>query len=357
MAKGLGITQIVQLLPFALPTALMFAVPGTILFAMSSVYGRMSSSNEIVALKSLGVSPMAILWPSFALAVVLSFATVWLNDLAQAWSFHSVQKLVLDSVEDIAYDMLATNKTYSSSMLSVTVKEVKRRKLISPIFWLAGSKGEAPTTITAKTAELRSVPGSGKLTLGLYHFVIDGPGFHAEHPDEYMEREIVIDPKAGRVGQLPLAHGDPRHSAAIVEQKAMIERIQERMVGRGLYEMLSGDFDRLTSSSWNDEAKNLEFQRLQLYRMQTEPPRRWANGFSCLCFAIVGAGMAIRMRNADVLTSFALCFFPILLVYYPLLAFGLDRAKAGAITPYAVWLANLILVVWGVWLLHRVIRY
>lgn len=67
--------------------------------------------------------------------------------------------------------------------------------------------------------------------------------------------------------------------------------------------------------------------------------------------------MAIRMKNSDALTSFFLCFGPILLVYYPLLAFGLDRAKSGNINPYAVWLANLALVVWGMWLLRRVIRY
>ncbi len=67
--------------------------------------------------------------------------------------------------------------------------------------------------------------------------------------------------------------------------------------------------------------------------------------------------MAIRLRHSDALTSFFLCFAPILLVYYPLLLFGTDRAKAGVITPYAVWLANLILVAWGVWLLRRVLRY
>ncbi len=91
--------------------------------------------------------------------------------------------------------------------------------------------------------------------------------------------------------------------------------------------------------------------------MHTEPPRRWANGFSCLCFALVGTAMAIRMRNSDMLTSFALCFFPILLAYYPLLMFALDRAKAGELHPYVVWLANGVLVVWGMWLLRRVLRY
>jgi lipopolysaccharide export system permease protein len=87
-----------------------------------------------------------------------------------------------------------------------------------------------------------------------------------------------------------------------------------------------------------------------------EPWRRWANGFSCLCFAIVGAPMAIRMRNADFLTSFFLCFLPILVVYYPLLMFGIDRVKAGELPPIAVWIGNLLVTVWGIWLLRRVVR-
>ncbi|MEX0978400.1 MAG: LptF/LptG family permease, partial [Pirellulales bacterium] len=88
IARGLGAVQIAQALPYLLPNALMFAVPGTILFAVSIVYGRMSGANELVALKSLGLSPMVVIWPALALSVLLSFATVWLNDLAMNWGFH-----------------------------------------------------------------------------------------------------------------------------------------------------------------------------------------------------------------------------------------------------------------------------
>ena len=87
-----------------------------------------------------------------------------------------------------------------------------------------------------------------------------------------------------------------------------------------------------------------------------EPWRRWANGFSCLCFVLVGAPMAIRMRNADFLTSFFLCFLPILIVYYPLFMLGVSRAKAGTLPAPGVWLANVLIALWGVWLLRRVIR-
>ena len=143
----------------------------------------------------------------------------------------------------------------------------------------------------------------------------------------------------------------------MLEQQENTQRVEQQMVAQAGFQMMTGDFDALAGPGWNDGAKNLQFQKSRLYRMQTEPPRRWANGFSCLCFALVGAVMAIRMRNSDALTSFFLCFGPILLVYYPLLAWGLDRAKSGAINPYAVWLANAIIVAWGLWLLRRVIRY
>ena len=87
-----------------------------------------------------------------------------------------------------------------------------------------------------------------------------------------------------------------------------------------------------------------------------EPWRRWANGFSCVCFVLVGAPMAIRMRNADFLTSFFLCFLPILVIYYPVFMLGVSRVKAGVLPPPAVWLANLLIALWGLWLMRRVVR-
>ena len=67
--------------------------------------------------------------------------------------------------------------------------------------------------------------------------------------------------------------------------------------------------------------------------------------------------MAICLRNRDFLTSFFLCFLPILIVYYPLMIFGADQAKNGNLPTIFVWAGNVMLMLWGVWLLRRVIRY
>ena len=72
---------------------------------------------------------------------------------------------------------------------------------------------------------------------------------------------------------------------------------------------------------------------------------------------LIGAPMAIRLRHAEFLAIFFVCFLPILVVYYPLMAVSVDQAKDGVLPPPAVWLGNVVLALWGVWLLRRVIRY
>ena len=98
-------------------------------------------------------------------------------------------------------------------------------------------------------------------------------------------------------------------------------------------------------------------ERVRMYRLVIEPARRWANGFSCLCFVLIGAPAGILLRNSDFLTSFFACFMPILLVYYPLLFLGVDQAKLGILPSWSVWTGNVILMICGVWLLRRVQRY
>ena len=99
--------------------------------------------------------------------------------------------------------------------------------------------------------------------------------------------------------------------------------------------------------------KEIETAQARLHRLHTEPWRRWANGFSCLCFVFIGVPVAVRMRFSEFIASFFICFLPILLVYYPLLAVSVDHAKDGTFPPQAVWLGNIVLAVAGIWMLRE----
>ena len=356
--QGLGLIHVLQMLPYILPNALVFALPGSTLFAVSLVYGRMAGANEVVAIKSLGIHPMTIVWPSLVLAFLLSLSCVWLNDVAVSWGFNNVRRVGIEALDDIIYGMLRTQKAFTSKRISINVQRVDGRWLVRPIITFSSANNTPPLTITAQRAELRRNAERNTLVIACHQGIVTTGG-QASFLFEYEEKEIPLDDASGRD---ETTH-HPAHvalkdvPAEIKWQKGVIAQTRQDMSARAAYALASGDFIALSNPLWEEERKNLAFLEGQLSRIYTEPPRRWANGFSCLFFVLIGAPMAILLRNSDVFKSFFACFLPILLIYYPLLIYGVDQAKDGTLPPYSVWMGNVILALCGIWLMRRVVRF
>jgi lipopolysaccharide export system permease protein len=103
--------------------------------------------------------------------------------------------------------------------------------------------------------------------------------------------------------------------------------------------------------------ENIDAIQSHINRLSVEPQRRWATGFCCFFFVWLGAPLSIWMRRSDFFSSFFACFLPILLLYYPLLTFGLQQAKNGTLPPMCVWTANLGIGLIGLWFLRQIHRY
>ena len=356
--QGLGLGPILRLLPYFLPNALVYAVPGTVLFAACTVYGRMSADNEVVAVKSLGISPIVFIGPGLVLAFFVSLAAVWLNDVAASWGMLGVHRVVLQSVEQIAYGMLRTQRAYSTHQFSINVVDVRGRQLIRPTLTFHSSGDSSPFTVSADRAHLGLNSDKTALTVVLENCEVDwGKNWTGDLPGS-MSYEIPLTSAARKGGSISSSNC-PMHKIPdrIDQQQQQIIALRQQYAAESAYEMFAGDFSALTSPAWNISNNQLEDAQRQLYRLHLVPWRRWANGFSCMFFVLVGAPLAVRLRNADIWTSFGLCFLPILLIYYPLLMYGLDRVKCGALPPYFVWLGNLVLFVIGILLYRKIVRY
>ena len=356
VTEGLSPAYLLRLTPYVLPNALLFAIPGTILLSVSLVYGRMSNMNEIVALKSCGIGPLTVLWPAFVLAAGLSIVTLWLNDVSMSWGYAGVQRVLINAVEDVAYGMLRTHRSFTSKGFSISVEAVEGRKLLHPQVTLQPSDGSQPVTIVAEEAEIISKPGSGMLTMRFRNGTAEMGDATFSFPGT-IEREIELDQSKLHHSKSPAHLSLKELPGQIVEQRKRIDTYQQQLAARAGFEMFTGNFDKLGPGEWAGAKREMEWHHEQLHRLETEGPRRWANGFSCLCFALIGAPVAIRLKNADMLTSFFACFLPILLLYYPFLAYGVDQAKAGTLPPYSVWLANVVVMLCGLWVLRWVIRH
>lgn len=345
--SGVSPAVVVQLVPFLLPQTLAYAIPATTLLAVCIVYGRVSAANEVVAIKSLGIKPIALAWPAFALSFVLSLVCVWLNDIAFSWGETGMRRVVIQSVEEIVYGMLRTNRVYSSKRLSILVRDVDGRRLVRPVITINGDEDrDYSITITADEAELQSNLQRNTLKLILVNSVIDGGGSQQGQGDfpGRTEYEIPLTFASSR-GDLELG---PTHISlrdmqdAIVEQRQKIRRQRERLAAEMGFHLISGDMLDLNEPNWNVQRQELKSFETRLYRLQSEFPRRTASGFMCLFFTLIGVPVAIRLKQADTATVFGLCFVPILLGYMSIFALCLNRAKEGDFNPWTLWSANIL---------------
>lgn len=357
--QGLEPRHFLRIMPFLLPDALRFGLPAALLFAVSVVFGRMAANNEIVALKSLGISPLVIISPVLVLAFILSIVATWLNEVAVSWGRNNIQGVVVQSIEEIIYGVLRSQKTFSSRRISIIVKDVADRRLIEPIITFRGAESSPDVTLRARVAELRADKEAMLLSISCTDGTLEAPGQVRMRFHDMIERQIPLTSATQGEDMTHVPSRMPlyRIPEELENVPRELEEMRQRRAAKAALAMLEGDLAALTGPEAQVELATIASREGMVYRLETEPPRRWASGFSCLCFALVGAPMAIWRRNASFLSSFFSCFGPILVVYYPFLMFGVKQAKSGALDPAVVWLGNLVLLAAGIWLMRRVLRY
>jgi lipopolysaccharide export system permease protein len=330
-------------MPFMLPEILGITIPVSMLFAVVSVFGRMTGANEIVALKSLGISPMAVVWPAIILAAFLSLGTVRMYEIAATWCKPAVKRILAESIEEIAYSVLQKNHSIDRDQFSITVKRVDKRTLIRPTITI---NGPPRVTISAAKAELHTDWKTHSLRFVYFDSVMD-----------YEDGKLTLTWTGKHESVLPIDmptpppyHRDwvalgnvPRLVAERQATKRQLERLRDANKALGIPESAE-DAERIAEANHD------------IYRLQAEPYRRWANGFACLGFALIGIPVSMLWRHADVLTNFFVCFLPILAIYYPLLMLSDNLATSGR-PPICFWTANVALVVPALALLRWIIRH
>ena len=356
--EGLGPGPVLRMMPYILPVTMRYSVPAAALLAGCMLFGRMSSDNEIVAIKSMGISPISVLSPIFVVAFLISVATVWINDIAVSWGRPGAQRIITESIEQIAYGMLSSRRSFELDPFSIVVKEVDGRRLVMPVIRIRDEEKEEVTTISAREAWLRYLPEAHELEVVFKDGMVEASDFESRFIGEFPQRIQLPDSRADKNGEKsPSDYAIRELPAQRARTAERISHLEGLMAADAAFCLVSGDERGLQNSRWDSRVKALRVSKYRINRLRTEPWRRWANGFSCFFFVVVGVPLSIRMRNSDFMTSFFSTFLPILVVYYPLMTFGVDRAKDGDLPQFACWLGNVACGCWAVWLLRRVLRY
>jgi lipopolysaccharide export system permease protein len=358
LGHGFPPMVMLRIMPFTLPEMLGITIPASMLFSVCSVFGRMTGANEVVALKSLGISPMAVVWPAIVLAAFLSLGTVWMYELAATWCKPKVLQIGVESIEEIAYSMLQKNRSFDNDRFTITVKRVDsplkpgdKPRLIQPTITI---KGPPRVRVSATEATLCANWAARRLqiecTRGEFDWVGRGRMLFSGKEPEVFSVEIP-EPDWGH-------YRYHRDWVALRNVPKLVGELQttvakEQADLRQLEQQPQANAEQIGGVNWA-----INEHLFQIRRLKTEPYRRWANGFTCLCFALLGIPVAMLWRHADVLTNFFVCFLPILAIYYPLLMLSDDLStSSGRLPPISFWSANVLLATPAIGLLRQIIRH
>jgi lipopolysaccharide export system permease protein len=339
--------MVAQLLPYMVPEMLRFTIPGCLLFAICTVFSRMTAAQEITAVKALGINPLALIWPVLILAYGLSLATCAMYDVCAVWSRPNLRRIVVASVDRVAYGFLKANGSFQSQGVSIVVKGVQGDRLFSPVITVEPRGPRPAVTVVAKQARLDMDRDANCLRIECEEGRLDVAGRGTfRFPDRFIQAVSLGEPDLCPENHLsPAAIRSGRVKSQIIREQRLVATLQ-------LPQTTATEIQP-ASDRRNGE---LQSHQARLFRLQAEVPRRWANGFGCLGFALLGIPIAMRRRSSDTMSVFFLCFLPILLVYYPLLVTGENLARAGVFPQLSVWLANAVLFAVGAALTWRSLK-
>lgn len=122
--------------------------------------------------------------------------------------------------------------------------------------------------------------------------------------------------------------------------------------------MMTGNFEQLAGDQIQEYESYDRYADYRKRRFHTEIHSRYAMAGSCLFFTILGGPFAVLQARRQFITSFIMCFLPILLVYYPTMFLFVNLGKSGTVNPaWALWIPNAILAVAAVIVIRKVVQH
>ena len=321
VTRGIPLTQVGRLLALILPTFLELTLPMAFLLAILLGLGRLSGDQELLALKSSGVSPVQILLPFTFVAASVALVTLLLT----TWVRPTAQVALKNELYDIAKTRIGTalrEKVFNDDFpnILIYVEEIippgnvaqgvliidKRETAKDNI--ILGKVGLIDTEEQTHTLSLRLFDGS------IYERDRTRSGFSQTNFHIY-DFKLDLDEF---IGPAKMKDAGPKEMSLSRLLKTIEQKQAAGIIAR---------------------PERIEFHQ------------RIAFSFAPIVFCLLGVSLSLLPRTSRANRSWgvALCIVW-LVIYYALLSLGKALGERGALHPFvALWFPNFIV---GVISLH-----
>jgi lipopolysaccharide export system permease protein len=322
---NVGLLVILTFLVLSTPYFLNYVIPMSIMMAVLLTFLRMSGDNEIIALKTGGVSLYRLIPPVLVFCLLGCALTFVIGNYGMPKGQRALKALTFEvfaSNLDIGLKERTFNDSFNGVMLYVNKVDKKTKTLID-VFIEDKRDENAITTVIAPQGRLFSEPKKQMFQLRLYGGLInqvrlDSRSAHTISFDNY---DIRLDLKQATAT-----------AKGVVGPKEL-----------GLRELI---FYRQHMP-----------RHLSMYKeVLMEFHKKFSIPFACFCLGILAVPLGVQSRSAKRSSGLVLglSFF---LFYYLLLSVGLVFGESESYPPWVgMWLPNVVTGFMGVYLLVRAAR-
>ena len=309
---------------YVLPFSLIFTIPWGLLTAILLVFGRLSADNELIALRSNGVSVTRVCLPLLVLAIIFTAICLWLNvDVAPA-AQEKLRSTIFDLATRNPIALFGNDQVidqFPGRRIYVGKKEGNE---LENILVFQMDEHSLPMRVTfARSGKLEADLPNKRILMHLYSARYE----ERDEKDPYDLRKIH-DGISMTEGTLPIS----------------LEELYEREKKRPSRSALSLEqlLDQLNTGNRRERSAT-----------RTEINKRFSFPFSCMAFALIGVPLGITTHRRETSVGFAMGL--IVAVFYFLFVIIADtlRGNAKVHPELLVWFPNVLFLGIGAYLFWR----
>ncbi len=340
VSQAAPLDLILTFVAYVLPFSLTFTIPWGFLTAVLLVFGKMSAENELIALRSSGISVPRVCSSVFVLAAVCVGVCLWINV--------EVAPTAQVKMRDALYNIATSNPLamFGSDRIitefpgrKIYVERNEGAQLFNLLVYEINDRDELVRVVSAKRGQLEIDAKNKQLLLHIY--------------DARFEQRDEADPDNLAKMQKGITM---QQSTWPISLSELYERNQKkaRLSHMTVNELLT----RLNTEAIaeNSDEKNSEERRKAQTAAVTEVSKRFSLSLASLAFALIGVPLAITAHRKE--TSIGFMFSLVVAFTYFLFIIIADtlRNNPAAHPELLVWLPNVLFMAIGAWLFVRLSR-
>src|SRR5450432_1695874 len=310
---------------YVLPFSLIFTIPWGLLTAILLVFGRLSADNELIALRSNGVSVTRVCLPLAVSAVICTVICLWPNVAVAPAAQEKLRSSIFDLATHNPIALLGGDQVIDQFPgRKIYVGKKEGTKLENIIFFQMDERARPVRVTHARTGLLETDLPNKRLLLHLY----DARYQERDAKDPYDLRKI-------RDG-ISLAEGTLPISLEELYEKEKKRPSRSALSLAQLMEQLKSGVGRADRSA-----------------TRTEINKRFSFPFACIAFALIGVPLGITTHRRETSVGFATGLIVAIFYFLFIIIADTMRANAKVHPELLVWFPNVLFIVIGAYVFRR----